>query len=173
MGTALSGMMQLMGSSLGAASQIESGARNKRANYMMAADAVQRGQYGESQARARGSQVVASATAGASGAGVDVQSGSVVDVVGGTRMMSALDAAMIRSNALREAYGYRVRGDVAMAEAGNAAVGTLLTGSGSAATSGYRSGMSSGGGSEGSNAPYLASPGTPYDTSTTPTFVRG
>ena len=41
--------------------------------------------------------------------GVDLSSGSPLDILGDTAMYGELDALTIRSNAEREAYGYRVQ----------------------------------------------------------------
>lgn len=142
------------GAAYSAYSQYQAGQRNKLANEIMANDAIVSAQPAESAARARGTQVASGITAGAAGANLDVSRGSPVDVAGGSRMWSALDAAMIRANALRTAYGYRVRGAYAEAEGENAAKSTLLTGAANIISGGYKAGI-------GQNASDL------------PTFVRG
>src|SRR5574340_25235 len=129
------------GTAYSAYAQSKAGEFNQQANELMALDAIRRGGFEESVARSRGTHAVSEITAGAAGAGLDVSRGSPVDVVGGTRMISALDVAMIKNNAMREAYGYRVRGAIASAEASNAAKATLITGLGSIAAQAYAGGL--------------------------------
>lgn len=145
MGLAAAGVM-VAGATYQAVAQYEAGQRNKNANDMMAQDAVARGQLPESVARMRGTQAISAGRSAAASAGVDVQSGSVVAVGAGTRGMSALDAATIRGNALREAYGYKLRGEEAAAEGTSAAIGTLIGGAGMAGSAAYQSGAFNGGG---------------------------
>lgn len=110
--------------------------------HMQEFDAIQRGdvQAGELQARAnllRGKQ-----TASAAGQGVDVTAGGTVQqIAADTETMSALDAATIRINARREAFGYGVQEADARYRAGvermrgrNEAFSTLLTSGNKAAS---------------------------------------
>jgi len=72
--------------------------------------AVQKGQYQASQVEGQGTRIIGKERAGFSAAGVDATAGSAMDVQAGTRMMSDIDAATIRSNAAREAWGYSAQG---------------------------------------------------------------
>ena len=78
----------------------------------------------------KGQQRVTAATNG-----VDVSSGSALDVQRDTEALSALDAIQIRNNAWREAFGYKVQavqsrqqGTYASLAARNAANATIATG---------------------------------------------
>jgi len=68
------------------------------------------GQAGSQQA-AMSSQktraALGSIKAGEAGSGIDVNSGSAVDVQASTRELGELDALTVRSNATKEAYGYQ------------------------------------------------------------------
>lgn len=74
-----------------------------------AGDAVARGQFGEGVARLHGGQKIGAQRAGYAASGVDVQSGSAVQVEGQTAAMTELDAQVIRNNAMREAWGYKTQ----------------------------------------------------------------
>jgi hypothetical protein len=146
---------------------------NAKIDRMSAQDALARGQLPESMARARGTRTVGAASAAYASGGVDVKSGSAVDVAAGTRGLSALDAATVRFNALREAYGYNLKAQQSDAAAAPDLIGSLLTGGGQAAGSMYQTyGLPQT--SVGSDPPYyVAAPGASYDPSTMPSFVRG
>jgi hypothetical protein len=75
-----------------------------------AADAIARGTVREGQIRLAGSSVASRQQVALASSGVDVQAGSAVDAVANTAGLSALDALMARSNATREAWGYKVQG---------------------------------------------------------------
>lgn len=68
-------------------------------------DALRRGSVAAGQALAMGSRAVGQARARASASGVDVYSGSVLDVLGTTRLMSKLDAETQQINAASEMWG--------------------------------------------------------------------
>jgi hypothetical protein len=129
------------GAAYQAYSQYQSGQWNQQASEIMARDAIARGQFAEGAAKARGTRTVAAGTAAYASGGVDVSRGSPVAVAAGTRSISALDAAMARFNGMREAYGFRVRGQLASTEASNQALGTLLTGASQASMAAYRAGV--------------------------------
>ncbi len=68
---------------------------------------------GEQQAFNKGMetrQKVGGIVAGQAASGVDVSSGSALDVKSSTQELGQVDALTIRSNAAREAYGYQVQG---------------------------------------------------------------
>jgi hypothetical protein len=71
------------------------------------ADAVRRGEQQESASRMKYGAVRGQQAANYGASGVAVGSGSPVDTLANTDAMSAYDAAIIRNNAAREAWGYR------------------------------------------------------------------
>lgn len=75
-----------------------------------AGDAEARGAQAEGKVRLEGGQKAAHQSSQLAASGVDVQSGSAVDVVADTGMFTELDAAIARSNGRREAWGYREQG---------------------------------------------------------------
>lgn len=119
---------------------------NMQLGQVSAADALQRGATQVGQIRTRGTQVQAQQHLAYANSGIDAQSGTPVDVMASTRMMSELDAATARNNAARAAWGYRTQGVQYAQQAaldqqnGNLrAAGTLLGGLGQAASY-YRGG---------------------------------
>lgn len=126
-------------------SKVES--QNARMFRQSALDAVSRGSVEASKAAMKGSAVIGTARAVAGGSGVDVQSGSVVDVLSTTRAMSKWDEETIKQNAIREALGYKLQEVNALAKskaAGNTGVATaatILGGASQMAAIGYDSGL--------------------------------
>lgn len=107
-----------------------------------AADAIARGSIEENRQRLVTRHEIGSTRAGLAASGVDIGSGSALDVQGSEAAIGELDALTIRNNAAREAWGYNVdaikdRQAAKLAEMGgknaaagirNASVSTLLTG---------------------------------------------
>ena len=100
-----------------------------------AGDALQRGQYQEGRDRLQSDRLQAQQKAGYAAAGVDVKSGSALDVLSDTSEMSDLDARIIQNNAAREAFGYtsqarsqRRQADITEQTAADQAEGTILSG---------------------------------------------
>jgi hypothetical protein len=130
----------LGGSILGAQGQLQAGGYNAGVNErnayiarLAAGDAMARGQVDAQRIALRGATVAASARAAAAGGGVDVQSGSVLDAIGGTRFISALDQQAVLNRASREAWGrdveasqYEANASLARSEAGWGAFSTIL-----------------------------------------------
>lgn len=92
------------------------------------------GNIQEQQQRTKVRQVIASQRAGMAGSGAVVDSGTFGNVLDDTLYMGEADAQMIRANAAKEAWGYRVGADMTRRQgqlakaAGDAnAFGTLLT----------------------------------------------
>lgn len=86
--------------------------------------------------------------------GLDINSGTALDLQAETAGFGAADALNLRSNALREAWGFNVEatnqrnsGRAARAQGRNAAIGTLLTTGASMAGQAYSGGMFGNGGS--------------------------
>lgn len=107
-----------------------------------AADAISRGQVEESRYRLGTRQQIGSTRAGLAAQGVDLGSGSALDVQASEASIGELDALTIRNNAAREAWGFNVdalnfRQQAKLAEFGGKqaaagyraqSVSTLLTG---------------------------------------------
>lgn len=74
-----------------------------------AADSISRGRSQEAISRLRGGEKIAQQTAGYAASGVDVTSGSAVDVESSTALVNELNAQIIRSNAAREAWGFQTQ----------------------------------------------------------------
>ena len=83
-----------------------------------AADAKQRGEVAESQRRRLTGQQIGEQQARLAGQGTDLE-GSPTDILGDTAAAGEFDALTIRSNAAREAYGYKLSGEMAGAGYGN------------------------------------------------------
>lgn len=150
----VSGVVGAVGSIMQGQSQSEMynyQAQVERNNAQIAKqNAVFATEIGESQATQQGMKtraIVGAEKAGQAASGIDVNTGSAVDVRASTAQLGELNALTIRSNAARQAYGYQVQStsDIAQADldtfaASNAktagyfgAVGSLL---GAAASAG-------------------------------------
>ena len=114
----------------------------------LAVDAEQRGEIDVRRHRQQVEQLKGRQVAALAASGVDVASGSPLDVLADTAGLGEIDAQTIRHNAAREAWGYRVEGSNQGAQAGllrhqaantsSGAVGTLLTGVGGIADRWWR-----------------------------------
>lgn len=74
-----------------------------------AQDAIKRGDIEEKQQRLKTAHLMGRQRSVLAANGVDVSSGSSLDLLGDTAALGELDALTIRSNAAREAYHYRVQ----------------------------------------------------------------
>lgn len=83
-----------------------------------AADAKARGEVAEASRRRLMGQQIGEQTARLAGQGTDLE-GSPTDILGDTAAAGEFDALTIRSNAAREAYGYKLSGEMAGAGYGN------------------------------------------------------
>lgn len=83
-----------------------------------AADAQRRGDVAETEQRRKVRMLAGTQRAALAASGVQLDSGTALDILGDTAAMGELDALTIRNNAEREAYGYRVQGVNFGAEAG-------------------------------------------------------
>jgi hypothetical protein len=138
---------------------------NASVAQLQAQDAVARGAQEESRFRSGVRGLAGSQKAGFAAGNVDVGFGSAVDVQADTAFLGELDALTIRTNAAREAWGYKVqaedltrRGQIARMEgaqareAGKAAksgsrwatAGSILEGASGAVSIGQRYGFGSG-----------------------------
>jgi len=124
---------------------------NKQVSEWKAQDAVDRGYVREQEHRNKVSNLKGRQRAVLAASGVEVDTGSALDILEDTAALGELDALTIRSNAEREAYDYKVAGmnDGAQADvnrmsgenalaAGNMGARTsLLQGAGSVASKWY------------------------------------
>lgn len=81
---------------------------NAQVAELNAQDALERGVIDEGRFRAHVRGVVGSQRTGFAGQGVDVASGSALDVQLDAEYLGELDAMQIRQNAMRESWGYKV-----------------------------------------------------------------
>ena len=109
-----------------------------------AADAVERGEEEARVLRRKTKSLRGQQRAALAGSGIDVGSGTALELQEETTTLGALDASQLRKNALREAWGIRTQaantreaGAYAQRGARNQAFGTILGGAGSAAQAYY------------------------------------
>lgn len=76
---------------------------------MQAQDAIARGREAEMRQRRAGHRLIGSQRAALAAQGIEVDSGSALDVQKDTAGLSELDALTIRNNAAREAWGFTVQ----------------------------------------------------------------
>jgi hypothetical protein len=114
--------------------------QNARLDRLRQDQAREAGNSQEEQQRARVRQVLASQRAAFAAQGIDASTGSPLDILGDTAGAGYGDALTMRSNALREAWGFGVsatnevnRGRAARRSGNSQAVGTLLSSAASAA----------------------------------------
>lgn len=118
----------------------------KLADYQ-AEDAIQRGDKESSKLNKAVSGLVGNQRANFAAQGIDVGTGSASEVQRDTKFLGALDYLKIKTNAAREAFGYKVQaanytsaGQFAYAAGQNEANNTILTGGLSALGSGIMAG---------------------------------
>lgn len=118
---------------------------NATVDEIKAQDAIARGYQEETIHRKSTRQIIGSQRASFAAQGVEVNDGSALDVQLDVVRLGELDAITIRTNAAREAWGYKVDamndkasaddiragGQIAKQAGRNAAVSTVLTGAGS------------------------------------------
>lgn len=78
---------------------------------LQAGDAIARGTEEENRYRTQVRGIVGEQRAGFAGANIDVGYGSAVDVQADATMLGELDALQIRTNAAREAWGFKVQAE--------------------------------------------------------------
>ena len=78
---------------------------------LQAEDAIERGEEAANQFRQRVRVMIGSQRAGLAAQGVDVNYGSAVDVQADAEFLGELDALTLRTNAAREAWGYKVQAE--------------------------------------------------------------
>jgi hypothetical protein len=180
----VSGAIMMAGSSLGNAYaqsqaaeaqgnfQKEMGDLNARLAEKASDEALNRGTFESNRAIQKGRQAAASARVAAAASGIDPFSGSARDVIDSGQQAALTDALMIKNNAVREAWGYKVEainsrttGQMAQLAGRNEARNSLLTGLTRAAAygvEGYGTWKREGGGSQKSAKPSKSSVGDFY-----------
>lgn len=110
---------------------------NKRLSEIAAMDAIRRGDYEAAKVSGEATRVIGKARTTQAASGVDITSGSSLDVIETTRLFTELDKEVIRNNAAREAWGYKVQGleyaarsEMAKASIGSNIAATVLGGAG-------------------------------------------
>jgi len=108
---------------------------NAQSAKIQADDVLKRGGIAEEQQLAKTRQMQGTQRAIMAASGSDTTTGSNADILGQTTAMGALDAATIRSNAARQAWGYEnqatqsiAQGNAAGAAGNMGAFSTLLAG---------------------------------------------
>jgi hypothetical protein len=101
-----------------AAYQAQVAANNQATANQMASQAVQRGEANATTQEMKTRATVGAITAAQAANNVDVNTGSALDVKTGAEETGQLDALTIRSNAAREAYGFKTEGVNFAADAG-------------------------------------------------------
>lgn len=138
---ALAAGAALVGAGVSAVGQIASGQYNAAVDRQnaanldyAAADATTRGDIAANQKRSDTQRVIGAQRAGMSG--VDLSTGSSLDVLVGTAGIGEQDALTIQNNAAREAWGYKTQANYARNQARFSksqgyfgAASTILTGS--------------------------------------------
>ncbi|CCG40162.1 virion core protein, T7 gp14 family [Magnetospirillum molischianum] len=128
------------------------GEQNAKISDRAAQDAEERGRVAEQQQRLKTSQTIGTQRSALASSGVQVDSGSALDVVSDSSMLGEMDALTVRQNAEREAYQYKVQAYSSRTQSGmstlagknaasNAAWGagsTLIGGLGSVAMTGAK-----------------------------------
>jgi len=143
-------MQQAQSAQAMAGYQAQVAENNRIAAERMAVDAEKRGQVAESRQRLRTKGIMGTQIAALAAQGTDLE-GSPTDILGDTAYAGEIDALTIRSNAAREAWGYRTKGvefgnEVGLANARQGASGlsalgvgsSLIAGAGSVADKWYR-----------------------------------
>lgn len=107
---------------------------NAAIRQSQADDALKRGDIEEQRHRVRISQKVGEQRSALAGSGVELDSGSALDVIGDTSYVGAQEISDIQQNARREAFGYQVGATDALASSRlnkasgkNAASASILT----------------------------------------------
>lgn len=127
----------LVGGSQRQLGQLQSTALNQNARFseLNAADALKRGEREARLVKRQANQIAGTQRASYAAQGVDVGSGTALDVQNQTDELGNIDAETVRTNAWREAWGYRVQAadqrsqaNVARITGESQAGATLLTG---------------------------------------------
>jgi len=83
--------------------------QNAKLANMQAEDSLRRGEEQAYQIRKQSKSLIGSQRASYAAQGIDVSSGSALDVQGDTAALAELDALTIKNNAFKEAMGYKIQ----------------------------------------------------------------
>lgn len=92
--------------------------RNAKFAGQNADDAIARGDIVSQDLRNQTKRLIGSQRAAMAAQGIDIESGSALQIQADTKYMSELDVAKIKANAIREAYGYKMEAQVNKEQAG-------------------------------------------------------
>lgn len=139
----IGGISNTAGSVTNAISARHSANANAAIADMQAADAINRGNDAVFKSQLRTAQLKGSQTATLAAHGVALDQGSALDILTSTDVMGAADAATIRDNANKEAWGDKVQASNYRAQAAAAnpwatGLNTLLSSSGAVADRWYK-----------------------------------
>jgi hypothetical protein len=109
--------------------------RNAKFAELMGEQALAAGEKQAKEYQVKVNQMVGSQRAALAGSGVDVNSGSALEIQNDTAELGALDVETIKNNAWRQAFGFkqqaasdRFAGEIAEMTAGSRASATILSG---------------------------------------------
>lgn len=88
--------------------QAEIASNNEQIATMQSSEAIRRGEQLEGAEELKTAGLISTQRATFAANGVDVTSGSTIDVQASTRFLGNVDAATIKDNALQQAWGYQV-----------------------------------------------------------------
>lgn len=81
---------------------------NAKIGEWQAQDALRRGEQAETDQRRKAAQIKGAQTASMAARGIDISTGSALNILSDTDYLGEIDALTIRDNAKREAWGHRV-----------------------------------------------------------------
>lgn len=130
---------------------------NARFSNINAEDAIKRGDKEATELKKQAKRLIGTQRTSLAAQGIDIESGSALDLQEDTAGQAEMDAMTIRNNAWKEAWGYRVQsqnysmqGEFAKLSSKNKSRNTLLTGGIQAVTS-AKGGFSGFGGGSSTN----------------------
>jgi len=133
--TAITSISQAKAQKAAGAYQQQTYEQNARLAEIQAQDAIDRGETDAKNNDKKTKVLIGAQRARLAAQGIDIESGSALDVQTDTAAAGAEDSLTIRNNAWRESWGYKVQalnyrtgGNFAMLTANNAANQTILTG---------------------------------------------
>lgn len=103
----ISAMIGMVLNSYNARQQANVAEAQHRVSLMQAKDALERGREAQRDVRREANRVVEAQRAGHAAQGMGLTSGTPVDLAVDTTRVAEADAARVRSNAAREAWGYK------------------------------------------------------------------
>lgn len=143
--TAIGGIQQASAQRAAASAEAQAADQNARVAQQQAEQARQIGNIEEERQLRRVRAALGAQRAALAANGLDINTGSALDLQAETAGFGAADALNLRANALRQAWGFEVdatnsknRARAARAQGRNSAMGTLITTGAQLATMGYQ-----------------------------------